>query len=435
SYFDHPPLVGWIQSFFSYFLGVNSLSARIPALLATLWTLYELHIVFNLSFKNNLPFLSTLVPFSLSIFLLPDTLLLPLSLFSFRLLKKIDLSKTYASILVGIIIGACGLTKYTAIFLLPGLILAFFKNVTWQKKSHQFQENWSLWIWIKPALVITISGLVTLTPLFFWNAQHDWISFKYQYLHLHGEKHFNVLTFLKSLSMQWLGYGIILVPAMVAIILVTLLQLKSSLVQPLKSPWSNPLFLSALVMSAYFVHRSFYTTTLPHWPLLPWYFFWAITFEKISNRLKKIQFTINFTILTLIVLIIWLPVDMKHMINLKEVKGWPQLLSYLDNNINPDFNIFFSNWSYGSRANLYASSNARERLFILDARFDQFDIWEQKKIRDKMKPGYLVQFPEDSINWEELPFKCQLSSQLNEISDTKFKKWKHQFYLHFCEPK
>ena len=33
SYFDHPPLVGWIEYLSSKFLGINELSARVPAII------------------------------------------------------------------------------------------------------------------------------------------------------------------------------------------------------------------------------------------------------------------------------------------------------------------------------------------------------------------------------------------------------------------
>ena len=133
SYVDHPPLVGWVHAPFFYLLGTNEFLARLPAILIFAITSYCAYI-FVLRITKSAP-VSLLAVLALNcsfmlnalgLMLLPDSLLL---LFVFPLIfiaeKIVREKKPLDFILLGIILGLMGLTKYTSILLVPPLIIFF----------------------------------------------------------------------------------------------------------------------------------------------------------------------------------------------------------------------------------------------------------------------------------------------------------------------
>jgi hypothetical protein len=114
------------------------------------------------------------LPHVLSIGLLPDTLLAPISL-AIMMMALRWLSKEQFSILdwiiLGVLFGLAGLSKYTAAFTAFAFlfVLLITPKKPWLTKS-------GFWL----AIVI---ALLLISPVLYWNFINDWISFKYQLAH------------------------------------------------------------------------------------------------------------------------------------------------------------------------------------------------------------------------------------------------------------
>lgn len=188
-YFDHPPLAAWMIRLFSELLGTGKFSLRFPAMLAWLVTMF---VVFRLSeriFTNPAAgWLAMLTLASIPIFQIgfhivgPDS---PLMLFTaltyYFVFMAVDRSDGRYWLLAGGCLGLALLGKYTAV-LLPGIIfIALISNRETRKELGRFYP----WAGLLLAALLFI-------PVVYWNYQHDWISFYYQWGHgTQGNKGFS----------------------------------------------------------------------------------------------------------------------------------------------------------------------------------------------------------------------------------------------------
>jgi hypothetical protein len=422
SYFDHPPLVGWIHFVFQKVLGFSNLSARLPSL--TLWIWAYLEFIKTDLAKDTadklIAFATLLVPFALTLFLLPDTPLVPISIGLYRVTQNLLRQNTIKNwIFLGLYLGLAGLSKYSAVlFILPiGAILIYHNQLNILKQ---------LGFWLS-----NLFAIILISPVLFWNHQNDFISFKYQMHHVIGQLS-GVSNFLTSTFMQLIGYGII--TALYIVFLITKTS-KHWFYNKRLLQKQNLGFLIALSWTIFFIYSSFSQVTLPHWTLIGWLFWYFYFYDNIPRILKKLQLLINVTILISLTLIVWLPISFHHKINLREVKGWPELLSHKSLKIQPDQVLYLSNWSYGSRARLYAPQYLQGKIQIADQRVDQFDIWESKFNLTLNRPGKLLLFKGDRFEFEQSPIQCKLEHADIVVEDVKFKKWRHEFDVYSCLPK
>jgi 4-amino-4-deoxy-L-arabinose transferase-like glycosyltransferase len=194
SYYDHPPLVGWIQWPLVAFNAPEGILRLIPE---ALWvvtgllifaTARRLHAVFTPTAGSaDAAGLWAVLAYSLSpvlhilgIGLLPDTLLM---LFTaaivWQTLRLFDTARAQRQLewlLLGALLGLAGLAKYTAIFVaLPVLVCLLAVH---GRRLLLRPAPWG-------ALLLAV---VLVLPVFVWNAQHDWISFAYQLHHGSGSQ-------------------------------------------------------------------------------------------------------------------------------------------------------------------------------------------------------------------------------------------------------
>ncbi len=180
SYFDHPPMVGWLHWAGLQF-GSSEFFVRLPAMI--LWPLILL-MVWRLARRwygaltvANLAV--ALLVFSpvvvvLGFGLVPDTPLMLAVLLALTLIDRLDAAegrKLGHWLGLGVLLGVAGLSKYTAVFLAASLLIVMVLNRRWH--------------WLRrpgPWLAVIIAALM-VAPVFYWNWQHDWLSFNYQVDH------------------------------------------------------------------------------------------------------------------------------------------------------------------------------------------------------------------------------------------------------------
>jgi len=192
SYFDHPPLVGWIQW---PLVAIGAPVGVIRLIPQALW-LASCLLAWNLARQlyRIVPAwparlaevagawavgLALLAPVMhvLAVGLLPDTLLMTLTLalmqvtLSLMRPQSAGATRLWLWVALGVLLGLAGLAKYTAILAATSVAI-----ILAARRGLRVLGTAGPWI------ASLIAGFMVL-PVFYWNATHDWISFAYQLNH------------------------------------------------------------------------------------------------------------------------------------------------------------------------------------------------------------------------------------------------------------
>lgn len=275
SYFDHPPLVGWVQwplvalnaptwvlrllpellwlgtAFLVHGLaqrvqalqrGATPAASAAPAATATgpapgqagFWAVLVLAVspLFHV----------------LGIGLLPDTLLVFLT--AAVLVVTLDLMRVQALqrgrpwLLLGLLLGLAGLSKYTAIFTALAVVLCLLSVHGWQL----LRLRW-------PWLAVTLAVVLVL-PVLYWNQSQQWISFRYQAQHGAGGG-WSGLAVGRFLVIQLIAYGPLLLAGLMGLRGATMPAARAMLVF-----FAVPFAVLAVLAGG--------GTSLPHWTAPAW---------------------------------------------------------------------------------------------------------------------------------------------------------------------
>jgi hypothetical protein len=217
SYFDHPPLVGWVQ-WPLVALGAPTVLLRlVPGLLwlGTVLLVYRVTLCIanpsgllqdeaasaqaeRAGFWALVALLLAPLLHILGIGLLPDTLLMfwsmALMLQTLRLMERAQADRLAQWLLLGALLGLAGLSKYTAIFTAVAVALCLLSA-----HGLALLRNPGLWL-------ATVLALLLVSPVAIWNAQNQWVSFVYQAKHGAGSD-WQALHVLRFLLVQVLAFG------------------------------------------------------------------------------------------------------------------------------------------------------------------------------------------------------------------------------------
>lgn len=413
SYFDHPPLVGWIQWPLVTLTSSEGLIRLIPELLWILscYLVYQVTLeVHHLIQGRNAGYLTSAlpspntcglmavlaviaapIPHVLAIGLLPDTLLISLSLglmwMALRWLIK-DHFTLADWVLTGVLLGLAGLSKYTAAFTAIALLFVF---ISAPRKA-----------WISQAgfWFAALIALAFITPVLYWNYVNDWISFRYQIAHGAGSS-WLWRRLAAYIGVQILVYGPLLV-------LGAFLFLKNCL-QTTK--------LALLSLLGFFVIPFAIFTGLsgggglPHWTSPAWFClapFAGIGLAKAwtaqQHRLIRFLFIFQLALCFIgfgFVLSGGINSDLVKSNPIADLYGWKlagEKAAQLSK-ANKASGIAVQNWTLGSRAAWYARPTP---VFVLDDRQDQFDLWF-----GKLPKGANILL----VNWSGMSFSPPIRSK------------------------
>ena len=217
SYFDHPALVGWLQAPFVAAGGTN-IDMRVVPMVSWLAAAALLCVLCrSLSRASSgeeapnggqddlwvvaLLFLSPLLNL-LGVALVPDTLLMPLvpaaMMATWRLRSDESLSDWRRWVVLALILGLALLAKYTGLFLALGALttlLAFHGRSLLRVRG----------AWLAFAMIV-----LATSPIFYWNARHDWSSFAYQSAHAEGGQPWRLIPLVRAGALQFLLFGLLL---------------------------------------------------------------------------------------------------------------------------------------------------------------------------------------------------------------------------------
>jgi len=372
SYFDHPPLVGWVQYVFTSIFGSGEFGARVAAIIIGFVTsIFIYKLIFDINKNSNEAFIAVLALHASFLFnalflmLMPDTLLFVLILpIIFTVINIEKENKLSTWLMLGLLLGLAGLSKYTAVlFILPIIIYIVMRK----RYDILFTPK------IIPSIII---ALITILPVIIWNIQNDWSSFAYQSAHVVGSNTINWNGFAASIGAQIGAYNPFLAPLAFY-----------GLYKALRSD-NSTIFLTALfglVMIAFFTYASLYKTALPHWSALFYMLFIPIgTFYMLQVSKKYLKFAIGFGLILSVISYAELGFKFipqpEHQSLHRDIYGWDKIMSKANEQITDTSTeaIAVTNWTLASRA-IYYNRNYDSNVYLIDDRDDQFDVWEKDK--------------------------------------------------------
>lgn len=455
SYFDHPPLVGWLQWPLVAAGAPDSIIRLIPQALWLIACLLARRLAmqyFDLvgathAVKKLTSTGSTLasrkavglwavglvllapVMHVLAVGLLPDTLLMVLVLlimsvtFTLAAGGQTDKSKrdTTQWLVLGALLGLAGLSKYTAV--LPALAVIITLLTA---RGLRLLTRAGPWL----ALAI---ALLLIAPVFYWNAQNDWISFTYQLNHGSGGT-WRASRLAAFVGIQIVAYGPLL---LLGAYLATrqIVQEKRWAIGSMLLFFFIPFSVSALLAGG---------GSLPHWTAPAWlaitpFAAYALAQRWASGRhaliLAFVRTQVVICLLAFVALFfVGIPgLSSDHALTKKnplaDLWGWDQAgaqaKKLAQSHGLPTLSV--RNWTLGSRLAWYARPLP---VHILDNRFDQFDLWF-----GEIAPGSDSLF----VNWSQMSFdlptqagEFQSCTLIDTLGVTRFGRPISKFDFYHC---
>ena len=178
SYFDHPPMIGYLFALLSLFFKNAEFVVHLQPILLGAGTSLYAYFLGKEMFNEQIGFTflvlcnMTLLLFAGTIIATPDTpmiFFLIAGIFHFH--RACRNGKWLQWILAGLFFGCALLSKYVAVLIFPAILLflIFTLERTWLKS-------------FKPYITLVISFIIFL-PVVIWNAQNNWLSFSFQFQH------------------------------------------------------------------------------------------------------------------------------------------------------------------------------------------------------------------------------------------------------------
>lgn len=200
SYFDHPPMIAWAIRLGTLIFGHTELGVRMPGTLMMLgasWFLYHFgRTWFSKEAGLGAAVLLQVLPMFFGVGFVAT---MDAQLVFFWTVGLVGVTaalrdnRPWGWYLAGFALGMALLSKYTGIFLAVGAGLAVIVNPSW-------------WRHLKtphPYLAFLLAAAL-FSPVVIWNAQHDWASFRFQFMDRFNHKPFGFVTALEFIGLQFM---------------------------------------------------------------------------------------------------------------------------------------------------------------------------------------------------------------------------------------
>jgi 4-amino-4-deoxy-L-arabinose transferase-like glycosyltransferase len=213
SFLDHPPMIAWFIRFGTAIFGDTNFGVRFAGILAMLITqLLLADIVRRVTHDVRAIVLAVLMPEAALYYGLlmakvsPDVALIPFAVAMLWALVRLSESRNPLWWLAaGVFAGLALLSKFTAFMLVPAVV-AFMLVPDWRRR-------WLLSPY--PWLAALIAVLVFL-PVLIWNAQHEWASFRFQFVRATANHELSLRTMGDFIGLQFGLVGFVLLPVVLS---------------------------------------------------------------------------------------------------------------------------------------------------------------------------------------------------------------------------
>lgn len=353
SYFDHPPLVAWLNAL-GESISLFGHMVRWPAvILGHCLLLFWIDILKNRIAPSQIVLLlvlfllSPLLGFG-SLIVTPD---LPVMFFwsasIWSALRTLEFHRIKDYALLGVFLGLGFLSKYHIVLFVPCLVA----YLTIEKKWHSV--NW------KGVLVTTILGLLCCSPVLIWNYQNEFQSFLFQYNH-----GFTRPSYKPSWTLSYLlGQILILFPTVI------LYSLRAKLQGPMRL-----LLYCGWVPLIFFFLTSFRALVEANWPIVAYP---AMIALAVLGGITKFHVKIYTLFWGLITLVVLSTLFISPLRNLNDKIAEPYLYSELARET-ADYRPLYGNSYQLSSSLWYFSHNPVFKLSGI-SRYDFFDTFPEAK--------------------------------------------------------
>jgi 4-amino-4-deoxy-L-arabinose transferase-like glycosyltransferase len=213
SFLDHPPMIAWFIRFGTAIFGDTNFGVRFAGILAMLITqLLLADIVRRVTHDVRAIVLAVLMPEAALYYGLlmakvsPDVALIPFAVaMLWALVRLSESGNPLWWLAAGMFAGLALLSKFTAFMLVPAVV-AFMLVPDWRRR-------WLLSPY--PWLAALIAVLVFL-PALIWNAQHDWASFRFQFVRATATHELSLRTIGDFVGLQFGLVGFVLLPVVLS---------------------------------------------------------------------------------------------------------------------------------------------------------------------------------------------------------------------------
>jgi 4-amino-4-deoxy-L-arabinose transferase-like glycosyltransferase len=441
SYFDHPPLTGWTLAIGQWIWPGEQSLRLIPLAIMIINT----GLLFRLSRQlypssNNIAFWAVAL-FQLSLItqllgwgMVPDVLLMTWNLLLIQTAIHLRTNPDIKGFLIlGILIGLAGLTKYTAI----AIPFALTIWLLWEGQLKAWLTTPALWF----AVVI---AAVMITPIFWWNLQNDWASFDYQMNHASE----GAWTITNAMTMQLTQVATISSLTYLLGLLALVRYCLSFASNKQHKDSTQPAEASGIKLIAVMggVHLSlvFWSSgngeILPHWAAIGWLMLTPICAHELckrwSSRLNKIWITALGTLSLGLILVLYTLLGLKPFSVIKgsgealqDLFGWKEvaILARQYGLENQTQHLWVENWTHASRIAWYSQYPSVQ---VIDDKPNQFDLWYGEPTHIDSAILVSLKAPQESLRYiKSLDKSCNyLETYQHRVDNTLI----NTFYLYHC---
>jgi 4-amino-4-deoxy-L-arabinose transferase-like glycosyltransferase len=213
SFLDHPPMIAWFIRFGTAIFGDTNLGVRFAGILAMLVTqLLLADIVRRVTHDFRAVVLALLMPEAALYYGLlmakvsPDVALIPFAvamMWSLIRLKESGDGRWWLA--AGVFAGLALLSKLTAVMLFPA-VAAFMLVPDWRRR----------WLLSPYPWAAALIAIVLFLPVLIWNSQHDWASFRFQFVRATATHELSLRTVGDFIGLQFGLVGFILLPVVLS---------------------------------------------------------------------------------------------------------------------------------------------------------------------------------------------------------------------------
>jgi len=277
SFLDHPPMIAWFIRLGTAMFGDTNLGVRFAGILAMLVTqLLLADMVRRVTHDVRAIVIAILMPEAALYYGLlmakvaPDTALIPFAVAVAWALIRLNESKDPRWWLAaGGFAGLALLSKFTAVMLLPAVV-AFMLVPDWRRR----------WLLSPYPWCAALIAVVVFLPVLIWNAEHDWASFKFQFVRAAATHEISGRTIADYVGLQFGLVGFVLLPVVLSGL--TLTARRGYLA---REPVAILLSTSVLVPFLYFFWKSLSLRVGDTWPM----FMWPIGFAAAAINIAMLQ--------------------------------------------------------------------------------------------------------------------------------------------------
>jgi 4-amino-4-deoxy-L-arabinose transferase-like glycosyltransferase len=262
SFLDHPPMIAWFIRFGTAIFGDTNFGVRFAGVLAMLVTqLLLADMVRRVTHDIRAVILALLMPEAALYYGLlmakvaPDVALIPFAVaMVWALVRLAQSGDARWWLAAGIFAGFALLSKFTAVMLLPA-VLAFMLVPDWRRR----------WLTSLYPLFAVLIAFTLFSPVLIWNAQHDWASFRFQFVRAAATHELSLRTVGDFFGLQFFLVGPILLPVVLSAVALTAWR-------GYRQRDASSILLSTCVIAPflYFLWKSLTLRVGDTWPMFLW---------------------------------------------------------------------------------------------------------------------------------------------------------------------